>query len=141
MLKDHLNSLEAVFRENGLPLTVQRKVILEAILDRKDHPTADQIYETVKVDLPGLSKATVYRVLDLLVQVGVVQKVFHTDAMTRFDPMVSRHHHATCRLCGQFNDLDPDIVPDIPLPKTEGLGFEITDYSINFTGICSRCQS
>ena len=141
MQKDHLNSLEAVFRENGLPLTVQRKVILEAILDRKDHPTADQIYETVKAGLPGLSKATVYRVLDILVQVGVVQKVFHTDAVARFDPMVSRHHHATCQLCGQLIDLEPDIVPDIPLPKTDGSGFEITDYSINFTGVCSRCQS
>lgn len=136
-----MNSLEAVFRENGLPLTVQRKVILEAVLERKDHPTADQIYESVKVGLPGLSKATVYRILDILVQVGVVKKVFHTDAVARFDPVVSRHHHATCRLCGQLIDLAPDRVPDIPLPKIEGTGFEITDYSINFTGVCSRCQS
>ena len=76
--------------------------------------------------------------------VGVSQEQTETafaDAMARFDPMVRRHHHATCRLCGQLIDLEPDIVPDIPLPKTEGLGFEITDYSINFTGICSRCQS
>jgi Fur family peroxide stress response transcriptional regulator len=140
MQKDLLNSLEAVFRENGLPLTVQRKVILEALLDREDHPTTDQIYETVKDNLPGLSKATVYRVLDTLVQVGMVQKVFHTDAVARFDPMVSRHHHAICRLCGELIDLEPEAVPDIPFPKMQS-GFEITDYSINFTGVCSGCQS
>jgi Fur family peroxide stress response transcriptional regulator len=141
MHKKDLGSLEIVFRENGLPLTVQRKVILEAILERTDHPTADQIYETVKDDLPGLSKATVYRVLDTLVQVGVVQKVFHTDAVARFDPMVSRHHHAICRRCGQLIDLEPEIVPDIPLPNIEPSGFEVTDYSINFTGVCLRCQT
>lgn len=141
MVSDRLTLLEEVFRDNGLPLTIQRRVILEALLGRDDHPTADQVYESVRDRIPGLSKATVYRVLDTLVQVGVVRKVFHTDAVARFDPMIDRHHHLVCQVCGKLVDLEPQAVPDIPIPKGRPSGFKITDYSINFTGICSGCLS
>lgn len=133
-------SVETLFREKGLSLTIQRRVILQELVDRMDHPTADQVYETVRERLPGLSKATVYRVLDTLVQMGAVRKVFHSDAVVRFDPVTERHHHMVCQLCGELMDLESRAVPDISFPDVGTSGFQITDYSINFTGICSRCQ-
>ena len=61
-----LQEFEETCRRKGLPLTVQRRVILEAVLQRDDHPTADQIYEAVQERIPQLSRTTVYRVLDAL---------------------------------------------------------------------------
>ena len=67
-IAQRLQEFEALCRERGSPLTVQRRDILKAILERDDHPSADQIYETVKDRIPGLSRTTVYRVLDTLVE-------------------------------------------------------------------------
>jgi Fur family peroxide stress response transcriptional regulator len=134
-------SPEDALRRQGFALTTQRRIILKEISQRKDHPTADQVYEAVHDRLPGLSKATVYRVLDTLVQAGAVSKVFHPGAVARFDPMTVRHHHLTCRHCGKLFDINASVVQDISLAAVEVPGFKVTDYTINFTGICSGCQA
>ena len=67
-----LAEVEALCRERGLSVTVQRRVIFEVLLGRRDHPTAEQVYDLVIDRIPRVSRATVYRVLDTLVQVGVI---------------------------------------------------------------------
>lgn len=134
-----LEQSEKLCRESGLAMTVQRRVILQELLARTDHPTADQIYEAVLERLPGLSRTTVYRVLEALVRVGVAAKVFHPDAVARFDPVRERHHHLVCERCGRLFDLDASAVRALPMPKPRS-GFVIRDYSINFTGVCSECR-
>ncbi|HRX84343.1 MAG TPA: transcriptional repressor, partial [Phycisphaerae bacterium] len=62
-----LEWFEQLCRQQGLALTVQRRTILSVLLDSDDHPTADQVYEIVRQRLPGLSRTTVYRVLDTFV--------------------------------------------------------------------------
>lgn len=132
--------LEQTLRKQGLSLTSQRRVILEVLLGRKDHPTADQVYELVRDRLPGLSRATVYRALETLVQAGAAQKVFHPGAVARFDPMTERHHHLVCQLCGTLTDVEASEIPDISLKNVRPSGFTVTDYSINFTGVCAGCH-
>lgn len=131
---------EELCRRQGLALTVQRRFVLQELVERKDHPTADQIYEVVRERLPGLSRTTVYRILDTLVQVGAARKVFHVDAVARYDPVTERHHHLVCTVCGRLVDVDASSVGDIRFPDLRRVGFSIDDYSINFTGVCSQCQ-
>jgi len=138
---DHrLARFEAECRRRGLSITVQRRLVLEELLERRDHPTADQIFDAVRGRIPSLSRTTVYRVLETLVDVGCARKVLHPDAVARFDPVTSRHHHLVCDRCGALVDVDASAVGDVGLPDTAGTGFRVTDYSISFTGICSRCQ-
>jgi Fur family peroxide stress response transcriptional regulator len=139
-MKHEQGDTEQALRQQGLSLTTQRRIILQEISGRKDHPTAEQIYESVCGRLPGLSKATVYRVLDTLVQARAVSKVFHPDAVGRFDPTTDRHHHLTCRRCGKLVDINASTIKDISLSSVKVPGFKVTDYTINFTGICPRCQ-
>ena len=131
---------ENMCRSRGIALTVQRRIILQELLGRTDHPTADQIYESVQDRVPGLSRTTVYRVLDKLVELGAARKLAHTGAIVRFDPNVERHHHLICETCGQLVDLDDRAIRKLDLPRTSKSGFTITDYSINFTGICAGCR-
>ncbi|HXV63223.1 MAG TPA: Fur family transcriptional regulator [Vicinamibacteria bacterium] len=130
----------ALCRERGLAMTVQRRVILDELVRRKDHPTADQIYDSVRDRLPEISRTTVYRVLDTFVKVGAIQKVLHPGAVARFDPIRERHHHLICERCGELFDLRAEAVPDVALP-TLADGFLIEDYTINFSGICSGCRT
>jgi Fur family peroxide stress response transcriptional regulator len=138
--RSQTEKLARVCREQRVPLTRQRKAIFEAIVGRKDHPTADQIYEDVSRRLPNVSRMTVYRVLDLLVRLDMITKVCHPGSAVRFDPTTERHHHLVCLRCNQLFDLqDPDL-DNLGLPDTRRLGFRVADYSIQFKGLCSACQ-
>ena len=73
-----LQEFEEICRQKGLPVTTQRRVILEAILERDDHPTADQVHEAVQDRIPQLSRTTVYRTMDTLLELGVIRRVHLT---------------------------------------------------------------
>ena len=132
---------EAACRAHGLPVTVQRRRIFEALCDRTDHPMPDQVYAAVRDTLPGVSRTTVYRVLDTLVRVGVLAKACSPSAASRVDPRTSRHHHLVCQRCDRLIDVDDEAVAHrIRPPDVRRRGFAIQGYSIYFTGLCAECQ-
>ena len=137
-----LQEFQAACRAHGLPVTVQRRRIFEALLGRTDHPTPDQVYAAVKDTLPGVSRTTVYRVLETLVGLGVLAKACTPGAATRVDPRTHRHHHLVCRRCDTVVDVDDTaIAHQIHPPDVRRQGFAIDDYSIYFTGFCASCRA
>ena len=139
-LPRNLDDLEAACHLHGLPLTVQRRVILEALAARTDHPTADDILEDVRRRLPEVSRTTVYRVLDTLVRLGLAVRICHPGASARFDPRTERHHHLVCVQCEKVVDLHVPALSALPLPNTRSVSFAISDYSIHFRGLCGDCR-
>jgi Fur family peroxide stress response transcriptional regulator len=138
-IEEKMSHFEKLCREQGVPLTIQRRTILEALAGREDHPTADQVFEDVSKRLPGLSRTTVYRVLDALVELGVIHKANHLGSAARFDPNTERHHHLTCLDCHKVIDMEESDVRKIEVPKGASQGFEILDYSVHFKGYCPGC--
>jgi len=130
-------AVDAELRGRGARLTVQRRVILEALRRRDDHPTADQILADVRGLLPGLSRTTVYRVLDALVRLGLARRVSQPGAGSRFDGRTHRHHHLTCLRCGRIIDYEDPRLDRLPLPRT---GLQVQDYSVQFVGVCAACR-
>jgi Fur family peroxide stress response transcriptional regulator len=139
-IQHRLTQFEALCRERGLPLTVQRRDVFQVVLERDDHPSADQIFESVRDRIPGLSRTTVYRVLDTLVGLGVIRRLHHPGASARFDGKIHRHHHLICRQCNGVIDVDSTKLNDLRLPPSQRRGFEIEDYSVHFMGICAACR-
>jgi len=133
-----LEPFEALCREKGLALTVQRRAVLKDLAPRKDHPTADQVFESVGPQVPGLSRTTVYRVLDSLAKAGVIQEVGHLGTAMRYDPRVQRHHHLLCVECARVLDIEDPRLDALKAPT--GTGFEISDYSVYFKGRCPDCR-
>jgi Fur family peroxide stress response transcriptional regulator len=134
-----MEHFEHVCRERGIPVTVHRRAVLEAMLDRKDHPTADQLHAEISVKLPGVSRTSVYRILDVLVSTGMVTKVCHPGSAVRFDPEVRQHHHLVCLSCERIIDVEEPRLNRVPLPDVRGHGFQINDYHIHFRGTCAQC--
>lgn len=132
--------LADVCRERGIPLTVQRRAIMETLAGRSDHPSAEQVHDAVKMRLPGMSLTTVYRVLEAFVQIGLVRKIDDPGAKGRFDADASRHHHARCVSCGRIVDIGDDALPPIDLPMAQVEEFTLVDYTINYLGYCRRCR-
>jgi Fur family peroxide stress response transcriptional regulator len=137
---DRLAAFEQECRRRGLAMTIQRRTVFEELAGRRDHPTADQVYDALHRRLPSLSRTTVYRVLETLVETGFACKVHHPDAVVRFDPTTGRHHHLVCEACGSLVDLDDSVVPPVPIPAAKDTGFRIRDYSVSFNGLCSSCR-
>jgi len=127
-------------REHGLAMTIQRRAILDALSSRTDHPTADQIYEDIREKLKGVSRTTVYRVLETLVSIGVAKKISNPESKARFDADTNRHHHLSCLKCGMILDLHDTTLNDITVPDRLDDEFTILDYSITYTGFCARCR-
>jgi Fur family transcriptional regulator, peroxide stress response regulator len=125
-------------RERGVPVTWQRSAVYEALWAREDHPTADDLYEELAPKLPGLSRATVYRVLETLVGLGLASRVAHPGAAARFDAETGNHHHLLCSSCGRLIDLEA-VLP-IPVPSALPEAFDIQDASVYFRGTCALCR-
>jgi Fur family peroxide stress response transcriptional regulator len=136
-----LKLMEERCRKNGLSLTVQRRAIMENLSSRKDHPTADQIYAAIQDKITGVSRTTVYRVLETFVQLELAQKISNPEAKARFDADTTRHHHASCVQCEKVVDIDSAILPDIDLSHADLHGFEVFDCSIVAVGLCSDCRT
>jgi len=122
-------------------MTRQRKVILEEV--RKDldrHLTADEIYEEVRKHLPRISLGTVYRNLEILAELGKIQKLELSGSVKRFDGNPQRHYHIRCMRCGRV-----DNAPVAPLRQIENRLYGATVYTIighrlEFEGFCPRCS-
>jgi Fur family peroxide stress response transcriptional regulator len=127
-------------RELGIPLTVQRRIIFEALLERKDHPTVDEIFEGIQKKVQGVSRATVYRVLETFVQSGIVRQIYSDGSAVRFDPNGSHHHHLVCSHCNSVSDFEDERLNRLPLPNRDHTGFQTENYSVYFEGLCRRCQ-
>jgi Fur family peroxide stress response transcriptional regulator len=135
-----LAHFEELCRQQHLPMTIQRRIILETLLNREDHPTADQLFEDIRERIRGVSRTTVYRGLDALVQLGVARRANHSEAVARFDANTDHHHHLVCLGCDRVSDYqDPEFDP-ISLPDARRTGFKIADYSIHFEGYCPECR-
>jgi len=132
---------EKLCRARGIPVTVQRRVVLEELLGSSLHPTADQIHHDVQRRIPGISQTTVYRVLDLLVDLGLARKTCSPGTSCRYDGKTTRHHHLICTSCDRIVDHEDPALNDLSLPGRSSTGYELRDYSIQFLGTCPDCLS
>ena len=139
-LAEQLRAFEERCRQSGFPLTVQRRVILECVLQRYDHPTADQVHEAVRARVPEISRTTVYRILEALVQMGAIRRAHHLGPASRFDANTGHHHHLVCMRCNSVVDFEDPRLDQLPVPDDARTSFKVVDYSVHYAGLCSACQ-
>ncbi len=120
--------------------TPQRTTILAALQAMKSHPTATELYATVKHQLPRISLGTVYRNLEVLREDGLVRKIEFGAADARFDGCLEPHDHVRCTVCGALRDVEPPSArPRLSAPD-DAAGFEVKGYQLEFFGVCPTCQ-
>ncbi len=127
-------------RERRIAVTPQRLAVMGALRSRRDHPTADLIYQEVRRQLPAISFNTVYKTLEVLCQKGMVIKVNPLHAVARYDGVTGHHAHLICRQCHQIIDLDWEASEVPALPAADLHGFQIEHPSLTFWGVCPGCQ-
>lgn len=121
--------------------TVQRTIVLEALRELANHPTADEVYEAVHAKHPSISKATVYRLLNKLSEDGVALKVKINNGADHFDHNVFAHYHVRCTVCGRVDDVLVPVLQTIDVDASEVSGYKVTGHSLQFDGVCPACQN
>lgn len=120
--------------------TKQRKLILDAVRARNDHPSAEQIYQDVRAIEPKISRGTVYRNLNILIQNREILHVKLPKA-ERFEGHRSdRHYHLLCTGCGQVSDVPLTYHPAFDTEVSAKTGYFITQHRTLFEGLCPDCQ-
>lgn len=120
--------------------TKQRATILEILRNTRSHPTADQIYDAVRQQIPNISKGTVYRNLQVLREDGSISELNLSGTISRYEEKQSRHYHFRCEKCGRVFDLDEPVNTEIDKKVSASTGFKVSHHQLEFRGICNDCQ-
>jgi Fur family peroxide stress response transcriptional regulator len=119
-------------------LTRHRKIILENMKSRMDHPTAKMVYDSARNITDKLSFATVYNSLEYLVEAGLIKKLDIDSESARYDAMLDSHAHLICKSCGAVKDHpNEDLIQQM---KISNFQFHSEDISITIRGNCLDCK-
>ena len=136
-----------LLKERGLKTTTQRIAILQVLQDRPEqHFTAEEIYALVKEDWPDIGLATIYRNIQLLSDMHVIDKLNLDDGYVRYeiaDPDQQdhhHHHHMICTRCGKVLAFEEDLLDPLEDKIQQMTGFTVTDHVLKFYGVCAECR-
>jgi Fur family ferric uptake transcriptional regulator len=122
-------------------MTHQRQVILEEVRRVNTHPTADEVYDMVRKRLPRISLGTVYRNLETLSTLGLIQKIGPPSNLMRFDGKTDNHYHIRCVSCGRVEDAPMiDSLDSVEKAIRSQSEYSILGHKLEFIGICPRCE-
>ncbi|MCC7318475.1 MAG: transcriptional repressor [Bacteroidales bacterium] len=127
----------AQLKEAGLKVTPQRLTIFEAVVELKNHPSAENVIDHIKTKHPNISVGTVYKVLNSLVENGLLKKVKSETETTRYDAILQQHHHLYCsetKRIEDFEDPQLDQLINDYFEKKKINSFKIKNITLQITG-------
>jgi len=140
LIEQRLEQFVDLCRRRGLKVTHQRLEIFRELASTAAHPTAEQIFKRVRIQLPKVSLDTVYRTLSTLQAHGLITRVEALDDRGRFDANLERHHHFICAECKRVHDIYwPSLDRINPPGEAKSLG-EVHQICAELRGICRSCQ-
>lgn len=145
-MEERINRIKKQIHSQSYKLTPQREATVRVLLENEeDHLSAEDVYLLVKEKAPEIGLATVYRTLELLAELNVVNKINFGDGVSRFDLRQEGtdhfHHHLVCIECGAVDEIQQDLLGDVERIVETDWQFKVKDHRLTFHGICSRCQN
>ncbi|XME02781.1 Fur family transcriptional regulator [Lachnospiraceae bacterium C1.1] len=140
--------LKTRLKEKGLKITIQRLLVLRVLSENEgEHLTAEEIFDKTCELHPGIGLATVYRTIQLLTQLGLVDRINLDDGSARYEINDAdeengkhhRHHHLICLNCGKIIPFEKDLLEELERNVSETTGFQIVDHEVRLYGYCSDC--
>ena len=134
------HSIIGFFREKGIKVTSQRLAICKFILSRKDHPTAEQIYQELRNEYPTISLGTIYKNLNLLKDLGLIQELGFKKGSVRYDPDMELHINMVCSKCGKISDYKAENVEKLWNVLISDLSIKPIGQRIDIYYECDDCK-
>ena len=127
-------------------MTPQRQTVLQVFLDHSGaHLSAEDVHDILRQNKSEIGLATVYRSLELLSDLGILQKMEFGDGCSRYevnttDPLEHHHHHLICTKCGKVTEFEDDLLENLEADIHTKMGFKVENHQVKFYGICKECQ-
>ncbi|HEX7065564.1 MAG TPA: Fur family transcriptional regulator [Bacillales bacterium] len=143
-MENRIDRIKKQLHSQSYKLTPQREATVRVLLENEeDHLSAEDVYLLVKDKAPEIGLATVYRTLELLTELKVVDKINFGDGVSRYDLRKEGadhfHHHLVCMECGAVDEIQDDLLGDVEKVVERDWHFQIKDHRLTFHGICYRC--
>ncbi|CAM3425787.1 MULTISPECIES: ferric iron uptake transcriptional regulator [Saccharibacillus] len=144
-VEEQLKSMKQQMMAKGYKSTVQREATMRVLLEHeRDHMSAEDVYMRVKERFPEIGLATVYRTLELLTELHLVEKMNFGDGVARFDLRSKdhehMHHHMICSICGEVEEIKDDWLTELEQRVKREYGFNVSDHRLDFIGTFSSCK-
>lgn len=134
------SELTAILRENGYKVTPQRLAVYETLAATHEHPSAEMLYKTLHPKYPSMSFATVYKTVEILNRLHVIQIINTGEDSFRYDADISDHHHVQCTCCGKVEDLFNVDYSGIMAQAEKESGYKLSGHQFYFYGVCENCH-
>jgi Fur family peroxide stress response transcriptional regulator len=128
---------DETIRGGALRDTPQRRHVYDLLVNKRDHPTATEVFMRAKKGMPSISLATVYNSLETLVACGLVKQVHVDREPTRFCPNLDEHGHFVCDACAKVFDID--LAAERSEQWNLPAGFTVTHHEVSLRGVCADC--
>lgn len=125
----------------GKRRTMSRQAVIQVIVDHHGHVSADDIATRVQKDFPSLDVSTVYRTLETLRELGIVERVYFADGSTVYHLSDHKHHHLCCERCGAVQELPISALHNLEQVLLEEFGFQVRQRPLGLFGLCSACRN
>lgn len=133
---------EDYLKRQNLKMTPQRRRIFDKAFEVHEHFSVERMFEWLKEeDGPAVSRATVYRTLEVLKNGGFIEAVETGQGETLYEHILGHEHHdhMVCRLCGRIEEFSDDRIEALQKENAEKLGFLMTGHMLRLNGICRHC--
>ncbi len=130
---------EDVLLQEGIRMTPQRQAILQYLAGVRTHPTAQEVYEAVRVQYPHIARATVYNTLNLLARLGLILELRREGGAVRYETDTTPHVNLICLQCGKVVDAHVPISLETDEEALDG--FQILHIRVDAYGYCAECRS
>lgn len=128
-------------KNNHIRITESRKAIIRYMIAAKHHPSAEMVYDDLKVDYPSLSLATVYNNLKVLVEEGFVAELKLCHYSTTYYDFLGHHEiHIACEVCGKITDYMGDDLNALYQTASQQTGYRVNRSQVMLYGLCPDCQ-
>jgi Fur family ferric uptake transcriptional regulator len=147
-LEKRIGTIKNQFGEHRL--TPQRRLVLEIFMENLErHLSAEELYQISREKGEEIGLATIYRTLELLEELGLLQKMNFGDGRSRYElvPMEllernhHHHHHLICLTCASILEVEEDLLNQLEKVVEEKHSFQITNHYLQFFGYCPSCRS
>jgi len=121
-------------------ITAQKMAILRHVKESRNHPTAQEVFEAVKVDMPNISFATVYRNLGALAKSGEIKEVQFIDNIKRYEGITEQHQHFICEACNRIIDMQLSELLNIDEASEQMRCHKVKTFNLELIGVCAKCK-
>ncbi|MBR3722009.1 MAG: transcriptional repressor [Selenomonadaceae bacterium] len=141
-----IHDLKRKLQERQHKMTPQRQIVLQVFLDNPgEHLSAEDVRDLLKESHSEIGLATIYRSLELLSELSILEKIEFGDGCARYEvtnvtPNVHHHHHIICENCGKVIEFEDDLLEPLEDAIETKFDFKINNHQVKFFGICKECQ-